>query len=123
MDLDINKKADLEARAADGLSVRAVANLDAERVVGSVLIRPAPVAGVAQESIAIDADVIERAADIVRKLRNAAGDLRYVCVDHGYYDVEGPHYDCPVCGRNAKAAAKPKAELKVAPEPAAPPAF
>lgn len=55
---------------------------------------------------------LERAASVLRRARSSKfGDDRELCLEHGYYRMERPHYDCPVCGRNAKVAAEqPKPE-------------
>ncbi len=105
MDIRIEKKARIEAMtkapSAGGVRVYGEADLEVDQITGTLMLEVFSVDAVAK--LELPPEDIERAGLLVQALRRKVGDLREICVEHGYYDAKPKHYDCPLCGRNATA--------------------
>jgi hypothetical protein len=126
LDIQIENKATVQAgaggnpRSGAGVRIKGGANLDAERITGTLTAEL--FSGDSVAKIEANPEDLERAGMLVQALRRKVGDLRDLCLDHGYYESKRPHYDCPVCGDNAKPEAAPAPAVKLA-EPPAPEPF
>jgi hypothetical protein len=50
------------------------------------------------KSVAMPAELLERAAEVVRKARERArGPLVNLCLEHGYFEQTSVRYRCPTC--------------------------
>lgn len=106
MEIRIEKKARVEAGAggeprSGGVRVTGEADLETDRLVGTVVVELFSVDDVVR--VEAEPEAIERLGVMLRSLRLKVGDGRDLCTDHGYFEPTRPHYDCPVCGRNASA--------------------
>lgn len=51
-----------------------------------------------EHHLVVTAELVERISRVLCEMRSStARDLVFVCADHGYYVVEGSHYECPIC--------------------------
>ncbi len=119
MEIKIEKKANVEARtekepSAGGIRITGAADMDADVLVGTVVVELFSVDAVVR--IEARPEDLERAGQLMASLRRRF-DTRDVCIDHGYYGSKRPHYDCPVCGKNASVVADAAAPLKLAADP------
>ncbi len=104
MEIKIEKKADVEARtekppSSGGIRITGAANLDADRIVGTVVVELFGVDAVVR-MIEVAPEDLERAGVLMSTLRRRF-DTRDLCVEHGLFEAKRPYYDCPVCGKNA----------------------
>lgn len=110
MEIKIEKKADVEARtekppSSGGIRITGAANLDADRIVGTVVVELFGVVG-AVVRIEVAPEDLERAGVLMSTLRRRF-DTRDLCVEHGLFEAKRPYYDCPVCGKNASVVPEP----------------
>ncbi len=120
MEIKIEKKAKVEAGcagapSAGGVRITGDADLEADALVGTVVVELFSVDAVVK--VEAKPEDLEKLGVLLRTLRGRIGDSRDLCPEHGYYESKRPHYDCPVCGKNASV--DPPEPAKVTPIAAA----